>query len=299
MVPRGADPLAYAQALKTRAEALRRQANTQGIIGIPTKPKEDQALALDKQADAILEQLGKPSNITPEMRNVGAVPGGQPAEALKHEIESGQKEFDSINELGDNARQSSQKLRLAQSFVNSDDYYSGPVEALDRKFKQWAATFGGDPNKGTPQEAMVKSINDLLSEQVRAMAKSGVGRVLMTEVQTMRDSIASQKITPATNRLLLEEVSRVHRAQMEIQDAANAYVKQHGHLDAGFRQIVANYYHDHPLFTDHEIQDPRLIAPPVAPPGLDATAAKQWAKSRGLSPGDPVRTQDGRIIGAP
>lgn len=301
LVPRGfrGDSRDFAAAARIRADALRRQANTGGIVGIPSKAKEDQAAALDKQANEIDEAWRKASELTQEQKNTGAVRGGPPAEALKHEIESGQKEFDSINELGDNARQSSQKLRIAQTFVNSDEYYSGPVEQLNRKFKQWAATFGGDPNAGTPQEAMVKSINDLLAEQVRAMAKSGVGRVLMTEVQTMRDSIASQKITPATNRLLLEEVARVHRAQMEIQDAANAYQQQHGHLDAGFRKIVADYYRDRPLFTDAEIHDPRLIAPPVAPPGLDATAAKQWAKSRGLSPGDPVRTQDGRIVAAP
>jgi hypothetical protein len=249
-------------------------------------------------AKQLREQRSKWFEPTTEQKNLTSGAAAK-LEAQKGDIASGQKEFDAITELGNNARISNQKVKLAGSFLNSDEYYSGPAEGLVKRYRQLAATFGGDPNAANPQEAFNKAINDLLSEQIRAMAKSGVGRVLMTEVQTMRDSIASQKMTPATNRLLLEEVNRIHKSQIDLQDAANAYVEKNGHLDAGFQRIVSKYYRDNPLFSDEELKDPRMIAPPTAPPGMDQVRAQQWIKSRGLSSGDPIRTQDGRVMYVP
>ena len=154
---------------------------------------------------------------------------------------------------------------------------------------------GGKANEAQPQEGFKKAVNDLLSEQIRAMAGSGVGRILLAEVQTMKESIASLGITPSTNRLLLEELSRVHNAQMEIQTRANAYVQRNGHLDAGFNREIQGYYKEHPLFSERELRDPRLIAPPRMPSSItrDPVKIRQWAKDNGLKEGDPFAGEDG------
>ena len=81
---------------------------------------------------------------------------------------------------------------------------------------------GGDPNKAMPQEAFSKIVNDLLQEQVKAMGQSGVGRVLQSEVNIMRQAIASLGITPASNQLLLELTKRTYQKNMEIAQIAPA-----------------------------------------------------------------------------
>lgn len=288
------NPQAFADMLRAQADDISRRSRLGELIGVSSKTAEDRAKAYNDRAKAIEEQLGKDAGQTTEQKNLrtGILQRG---EELKGEIAAGQKDLEGINKLANENRVSNQKVQLAKSLLMSPNFYSGPAEGINRSFKQWTATFGGDPNKGTPQEAFQKSVNDLLSEQIRAMAASGVGRVLQSEVQTMQKSIASLGMTPSTNRLLLEEVDRVQKAQMDIQDRANAYVKRNGHLDAGFNQEIASYYQQHPLFSQQELNNPRLIAPPRMPADItrDPVKIKQWAKSNGLKEGDPFAGQDG------
>lgn len=298
LVPDGykGDPLKYAEALDKRAERLFKQSAGRETVGMGgAKAKEAEAKTLNERATAIRAALGKAADET----NPAKLDFAARQEEQKGEIAAGQKEYDGIVKLGTEARLANQKIDLARRFADDPNFMSGPAEGINRRIKQWVATIGGNPNSAQPQEAFKKAVGDLLSEQIRAMAGSGVGRVLMTEVQTMKDSIASLGITPATNRLLLEELSRVHNVQATTQDLAAQYVKQHGHLDAQWPGVVAQYYKANPMFSPAELNDPRLIAPPQPPPHLNGVQIETWAKRMGLKPGDPIRIGSDPKTGKP
>lgn len=72
MVPKGADARAFAQRMQEAARELREKARREGIAGIPSKAREDQAATYDKNAEAILKELAegaRPTNPSKEARD--------------------------------------------------------------------------------------------------------------------------------------------------------------------------------------------------------------------------------------
>jgi hypothetical protein len=121
-----------------------------------------------------------------------------------------------------------------------DEGRAHALEPTNKIYKQFQSIFGANPNSAVPQEAMGKVINDMLGEQIRALGGSGVGQVRVAEVKIMEKAIANLGITPATNRMLMEIVSRTYRDNIEIAKMSRQY--KNGRLDAGFDQKVADYY---------------------------------------------------------
>lgn len=292
--------LQKAARLELAAQLKRNQGMIYGLRPEQAAAVEKEASALEQRARDLRGDVARRTEPTTEMKNLasGATEQGK---VLEGHVAAGQKLEDELNKQGDTARVANQKLRLAQSFTNNDDFYSGPHEDLNRLFKQYAAAVvpGMDPNKAMSQEAFKKSINDLVNEQIKSLAGAGVGRIQLAEIQSIKDSVANLEMTPATNRLLLEEVNRVHQMQMRIQDLAHDYLRTHNYLDQNFRNSVDAYFRDprNALFTREELHDPRLIAPPVAPPHLmrGTPEYQRFLQSRGLKARDPIRTQDGQI----
>ena len=121
----------------------------------------------------------------------------------------------------------------------------------------------------------------------------------VAEVKIIQNGTASLGVTPATNRLILEEADRIQKDNQAVAKMARDYRAAHGTLDPGVDTQVAQYYAANPLFTKEEIADPRLIAPPsfktpqdfllstgLTPPhtfALFDNVARAWAK--GLSSG--------------
>jgi hypothetical protein len=297
MVPRGYDPRAYAEALKKRAEALRVQGDRRGIVGIPSKAKEDQASALDKQADAILEQLGKAGELTGEeknARNPAVEAFKRREETVKADIEQSKKKYDGLQNLGQVGQIGNQKLDRIRAIMSDPNFMSGAGHSIAQAWNQWNVTLGGNPSKAQPMEEFNKTAQQLLTDDIKAMGQSGAGPVRVAEVQIMQKATANLGISPATNRYLVEEAYRVHNDNIAVARMAQQYKEQHGYLDAGWDKIRDKYYSDHPLFTKEELADPRLVAPPYMPKEIAADPARRvvWLKQQGLKSGDPFRTDN-------
>lgn len=265
-------------------------------LGAYGKQKSEQFTAMAKQIREAVTKYGEPTPAMKDLAQDRAMDpnSGQPeglgqrearvaGDKTLHEEDSKAftKNNTAIQSLGHAAGVGQQKVALAKELVNSPDFYSGPLEPTNRLYKQWLANFG-KPSAAVPQEAFNKIVNDMLAEQVKAMGQAGVGRVLLAEVQTMKQAIASLGITPASNRILLETVDRVYKANERAGEIGRSLRVPPGALRSpALAEAIARDEAAHPLFSPAELRDPRLIAPPRVMTPADA-------QKLGVSPGDPI-----------
>jgi len=166
-------------------------------------------------------------------------------------------------------------------------FYSGPFSKEYQSFQQFKSIFGQNPASALPAEAFQKVVNDMLAEQVKAMGKSGVGRVLQSEVNVMRNAIASMGITEASNRALMELVQRSYQKAIDIGNLTRNLPPN----SAVLNQTVQNYLRQSPLFTPAEVRNPALLGSKEPPPesaGWSAAQRRQWGADNGLPPGSPI-----------
>jgi hypothetical protein len=194
-----------------------------------------------------------------------------------------------------------QKAKLMKQLTMDPSFYSGPLSKNVQTYNQFKAIFGQDPSSALPQEAFNKVANDMLTEQIKAMGGSGVGRVLLSEVNNMKASLAGLGITPQTNRALAEIVQRTYTKNQHIADIANSVPQTPGKINRTFDTQVQNYLQKNPMFTPEELKMPALLGAPDTPPGSERWSpaqARQWAATVGLKQGDPIRV-DGKIRAIP
>lgn len=295
---------ADADALSTRATRL--NAYAAAIANVNPKAAEAakaEAVATEGRAKQIRDYLIGEDTSTPEMKNYNAdkmpnetmadyqarVGGG--VELAKQDSIAYSKKYEGIQKAATEASIEQPKIQLAKTLINSPNFYSGPLEPTNRAYKQFAATIGSDPNKALPQEGFNKIVSDMLTSQIRALGASGAGPVRIAEVKNMQKSIANLGITPVTNRLLVEITDRTYRDVQEIANITRQYEanpnNRPGKMNVGLDSAIHDYYVKHPLFTEAEMKDPRMIAPPEFPTARDAFNAK-------LPKGQPVKI-DGKL----
>jgi hypothetical protein len=278
MVPPGADPLSYANALKKRAEGLRRQANTQGIIGIPTKAREDQAAALDKQADSILEQLGKAGELTTEQKNQ-ASGTTERGEQTKADV----KYYDSLHRglagSGMITAQQKQNLHALMDVAPTSDTGWGTDASLT--LNRLAAKFGINPKGAAPRELFNQLSARVLADQfsgIKSLAAE-TGEQGARIFKPMLDIEEKANITPEDSlegvKAKLNLMDKAGDLMMKWADKADDYKLKHGRLDAGFDKDLRS-----------DISKARLenvLPKPAAAPSAATPAGKDgW---REISPG--------------
>lgn len=302
------DPTALAQAYEARANYFYQQAKGLGFVNPAAaqaaKAQGDQAA---QQALAIRKGLVSNTEMTTEEKNARASGSLSPRtysssiESDKQDNDTFQKRYTGLQAAGEQSYNGLQKVQLMKQLTTQPAFYSGPLHEGVQTFNQFRSIFGANPSSALPQEAFNKVANDLLQEQVKAMGQSGVGRVLQSEVNIMKQSIASLGITPQSNRALAEILSRVYQQNQDIADLARNVNAPPGQKNKALDDSVNGYLKQHPLFTKDEIQHPQLLGAPDAPPQSSQWSPEQkvqWAKSLGLKEGDPIRF-NGQIVQVP
>lgn len=217
------------------------------------------------------------------------------------DVEEWVKRNPGIQSVGANAVEARQKAGMMKALTLQPGFYSGPLHEGVETFNQFRSVFGANPTLAMPQEAFNKMANDLLTQQVKAMGQSGVGRVLLAEVNAMRASLASLGITPASNRALAEMTARVSQVQIDLAKIAQANPRLPGQINSAYDKAAMTYLEQHPLFRPEEYTHPQLLTAPDAPPesaNWTVPDARKWAASAGLKPGDPIRV-NGQIQAVP
>jgi hypothetical protein len=211
-------------------------------------------------------------------------------EAQQKEIEVSQKKYTGGQNAGLAARKGMHQIDVIRRDMSDPNFMSGAGHEIINRTKEWIVTLGGDPNTATPNQVFRKNLMDMLNTQITAMTQAGVNRIQIAEIKNLKDQLAKEDITHASNRVVLEEVYRTYKANRDIAQIQRDYLRAgHTHLDAGYDQLVDDYFERHPLFYDAEKRNPKLIAPPYLPADIDASPAKkkQWAANMGIKKGDP------------
>lgn len=282
-------------------EASYIRARAAALSGVNPKAAEvltKEADSRDARAKQIRDYLSEEDKSTPDQKNYNSdkMPGESMAdyqarsaggaELAKQDSVAYSKKYEGIQKASVEASIEQPKIQLMKTFSNSPDFYSGVLEPTNRTFKQFAVATGIDPNKALPQEGFNKVASDMLTSQIRALGASGAGPVRIAEVKNMQKSIANLGITPVTNRLLVEITDRTYKDVQAIADLTRKYESNPKNLpgkkNVGLDQAIHDYYQSHPLFSESEIKDPRLIAPPEFKDSRAAFNAK-------LPKGQPVK----------
>lgn len=259
---------------------------------------KSQADAYMQQALAINRNISRNAELTPEQKNANASGVSSPLnyqatqESYKQDADTFQKRYTGIEQLGQASYNGIQKAQLMKQLTLDPNFYSGPLNETMQTYKQFKAIFGSNANTAAPMEVFNKAANDMLTQQVKAMGGSGVGRVLQSEVNMMKQAIASLGITPAANRALATIVGRIYKQEQDIARIARSLPQKPGQMNRSLDAAMQSYLQQNPLFTQQEIQDPRTLAAPDAPPQAaqwTPAQARTWGASIGLKPGDPVR----------
>jgi hypothetical protein len=314
MVPPGADPRAYAQALKQAAEGERTRARREAIAGIPSKAREDKAAAYDKTADDILKEIGEAGRPTgaqkeardPTVQGVKGIELAQKQEltrgdALQKGLQGAAREFETSLKP---------HLDAMRGILNDPNFVSGAgvgfQEALNkiRSSPLFAGLPGYDPNAALPNEAIRKvvaaSILNQTTELKAEAAEMGgsAGRLFQQQISLMEKAAQNPENTAPALRYLTELQQRMGDHARGIADLASKYEGKYGRgvLDNNFNEVLSKYNNAHPIFTPAEMRDMRLFAPPTAPAIHDKREALAWAEKAGIRPGDPIKTPGGRIV---
>jgi hypothetical protein len=250
------------------------------------------------RAKQMRDQLGEAYKFTgpeKEARDLAVQNQKRQEEVQKADIKiSNEKTYPGVQALGQAGKISNDKIDRMRVQMSDPNFFSGAGHEIAQKFKEWSVTLGGNPRAADPMQEMGKTISQMLTDDIKAMGASGAGPVRVAEVQNMQRGIAGLKLSPSTNRYLLEELYRVHNDNMQVARLAQQYKSDPrgpGYLDAGWDKIRDQYYRDHPLFDKDELADPRLVAPPLLTKEIDANPAKRkaWEKAQGLQYGDPIK----------
>lgn len=280
---------------------------TDGPAGAPS--------AAQRQED--IKVGGANQTMTPEQKNVQPAPGESAAAAQERiktrgatdtkynefQVADFGKEYGALNKMAESAPVGVQKAQMAKQLTQQPEFYSGVLQPTTQLYKQFAVAVGADPNKAMPQEYFGKITKDMLTDQIKALGQSGVGRVLLAEVQNMQKSIASEHITPTSNRAMLSTIERIYQHSGELGAIARAVAGDGSIPPEGkgpaLQARVSQYMQSNPLYTEAERLDPRILGAPTAPPNIaTAAAARAWAATQGAKPGDPI-FMNGKIVAVP
>jgi hypothetical protein len=305
---------AMSDGFRRRGDYLSQQATAAAFSGNKELGNDlrSQAEAAYKASDQYREAALKAGQPTTEAlnardQNIQSTQTQQAAnkEFVESNVKSFAADYKNIVTLGRSSSQLQQQAQLAKNLTLQPGFYSGPFHEGVESYQQFRSVFGANPSAATPMEAFNKVTNDLLASQIKAMAQSGVGRVLQAEVNIMKQGIASLGITPQTNRAQLEMLNRIYSEEQRYAQIAEQ-VRQDPRIspqDKGtvLNQMIAQWQQQHPLFTEQEKQHPQVLGAPDAPPqSAQWTPAQKrsWASGIGLQPGDPVR-MNGQIVAVP
>jgi hypothetical protein len=271
------------------------------------RARRQAAIGNDAESKAFLARAAEASQNASEMRKslLQRAPGVAAFEAQKGRIEADNKGFQAdysgVTQLARSAQaQGLSRIDDLKSLTLQPNFYSGPFAKGMQTYNQFKAIFGNDPTSAVPAEAFNKGVSDLVLEQIRGLAKSGVGRVLQAEVQGINRATATLENTPAGNRAQLETLKRTYQQQAafgqiadQVAEAVASGRVAPGLYQATLSRAIDDYTRNNQPFTAKEKANPVLLGAVDAPTGYDRMSLQQrqsWAAQSGVRAGDPLRS---------
>lgn len=199
-------------------------------------------------------------------------------------------------------------LDLTKSIINSPGVYTGIGANRMLDINRVRAAFG-DQKAAMLQESLNKvraqAVLNTINVQKDEMMEAGgtSSRIFSQQIAQVEKAVPGLETSLGGNRALVEIASRMGEHQSHVAEMARNYMRRpggSGYLDQGFDDLLSKELKEHPIFTTQELAHPELLGAPTAPAAMSSKEdLSNWGKSLGLSPGDPFRTQSGKIRALP
>lgn len=194
-------------------------------------------------------------------------------------ITAGQKQYESLNEVGTKAQTDIRTLEAAAEAMKDPRFTSGFAANPILAVRGLVAQLGLDPTSAAPMEVFRKLTASANLDSLKTLL-GGLGQVRVAEINLINQSQANLDNSPAANRVVMEISKHANRRAVERADFADEYVKEHGYLDAGFNGAVRKHFADKPFIPDETVKelqnmlksDPKVKK--VAPPKSGMLGAK-------------------------
>jgi hypothetical protein len=329
--PEGAIARLNTDIQRTQAAALRASAMTGTQGSDMTKTLNDRVSKLQEDKNKIIDFVGKQRELSTAKREAleSGTPGGSPL-LFEQQKKAGELATTALDKVergfagqATTAAGALKNITLARGLVNTPSFYSGSFEGINLELKRLIATaastpigrsMGLDPSTPLSQEAFRKVMAANILQQVDDLKSAATemgdqqGRIFGSQIEMMQKAAQNPDNSIASNRALTEISYRSAQHAIEqgkaVDQMAKEYKATHGGvLDYGFNNKIADWIVQHPVFTDAELADPRLLGAATIPKQIgniqDRAKAKDalytWAAGVGLKNGDPMRTPDGAI----
>lgn len=299
------NPRAYADFLLSRAAQIGKY-DPQG------------ASALEKRAQPVLDAIAKDNELTPEQKNARASGAGSPLELEAQkgmqtaDLKHSEALFSGLQSLGNSSAGMIDNVKLQKDLTNNPEFYSGPADKAALFLKRAVPSLAGS---AAPMELYAKVLNANMLHMIDNMKAasqemgSSSSRIFTAQIQQIEKASGTLDNSTTGLRALAELNERGLRRNMQVADFATAYKqgnmqalpaefragggpKRPGMLDDNFERGMRDWMSAHPILTQQESSDPRVLGAPTFKTPQEAHAA-------GLKRGDPIRTPDGRIVYAP
>lgn len=291
------DSIAASQALRARAANIQKYATAYANVNKPAAEEAQKtATALSAQADKMDERLStaaqRPANIQQKVVE----------KENENEVVQSQKTYNGMHAISNQFETTLEPaIQIAKGILNQPDMYSGIGGHLSLDFNKIKAALG-DNAAATLQEGLQKinaiSVLAQVNQQKDEMQEAGAAssRIFAQQVDQVAKASASMENTVSGNRFLVNFQDRMGQFSKVLTQQAQDYIKAHGHLDPQFDKQISSYIKAHPIFSDQERADPRILGAPDAPHGQKSKAdVLAWAGKMGLKSGDPFRTPAGDV----
>lgn len=291
------DSPAASQTLRGQAADIQRLATSYSSLNKPAAEEaQKRAATLTEQANKMDERLStaaqRPANIQQKVVE----------KENENEVVQSQKTYNGMHAISNQFETTLEPaIQIAKGILNQPEMYSGIGGNLSLDFNKIKAALGNNA-AATLQEGLQKinaiSVLAQVNQQKDEMQEAGAtsSRIFAQQVDQVAKASASMENTVNGNRFLVNFQDRMGQFSKVLTQQAQEYIKAHGHLDPQFDKQISSYIKAHPIFSDQERNDPRILGAPDAPASLrDVAAVNAWKTSMGLKSGDPYRTPDGRI----
>jgi hypothetical protein len=315
------------QQLDQQAKALRSYATSIANVPQAAKAAENAGKAaeyLEKQVHDIDEYRSKAQLPTEAMKDAAASGSSSPLEhqgrkdIQEADIKHAASLFNGINSMADLSAPMIENLRQQKAMVNHPEFTSGNFNEAELWLKRQMPSIFGHP---TSMELYRKTLAESISREMNGLASAAeamgekAGRIFLPQIQQIQTMSGGLDNSVGGLRALAEIRMRTHERNLQVADFAANYktgnlkalppeFRTYGRpqmpnmLDTKFEQGLRKWMGNHPLFTDKELADPRVMGAREPPPLRTPQEIKAWSARVGLKPGEPVRI-NGKIQYAP
>lgn len=161
------------------------------------------------------------------------------------------KDYTKMQDAAGKASENNASLDRAQRAVDSGIYTGVGGDMVQQARRIGGALGLVDPNTVAGAEELQRIQNEqALFARNPASGMGLPGSASDRDVRFLQSMAAGLDKSPEANRRMLDAQRRLNQRKIEVANAANDYVAQHGKLDNGFYQQVRAYADANPLFGD-------------------------------------------------